>query len=187
MPPQSTPRSRKRAAAIPSRSRRSSEFIRQALLPGSNGDNGLVSTATHDRRLAFAHKFQQYTAPVVAKGLEDTAFYNDVLLVSTNEVGGDLRQRARGIDAFHQANEERLFRWPLQMTAGSTHDTKWGEDARARINVLSELSHDWRVQVKRWSAIADDARGEAGELTPRSERRMVVLSGSRRRLARRGR
>jgi (1->4)-alpha-D-glucan 1-alpha-D-glucosylmutase len=138
-------------------------FIRQALLPASNGNGG---NGTRDLRVAFAHKFQQYTAPVVAKGVEDTAFYNDVLLVSTNEVGGDLRQRARSVAALHQSNADRLGRWPRGMTAGSTHDTKWGEDARARINVLSELPHDWRTHVRRWSAITETARERSEKLAP---------------------
>jgi (1->4)-alpha-D-glucan 1-alpha-D-glucosylmutase len=138
-------------------------FIRQALLPTANGTG---SAGTRELRLIFAQKFQQYTAPVVAKGVEDTAFYNDVLLVSANEVGGDVRQRVRSVAALHAANEYRLSHWPQEMTAGSTHDTKWGEDARARINVLSELPQDWRLQIKRWSAIADEARVEAGERAP---------------------
>ena len=98
--------------------------------------------------VAFAHKFQQYTAPVVAKGLEDTAFYRDVLLLSANEVGGDLRYRTRTVSEFHAENLHRLSRWPYEMTAGSTHDTKRGEDARARINVIAERPDEWRAQSR---------------------------------------
>jgi (1->4)-alpha-D-glucan 1-alpha-D-glucosylmutase len=143
------------------------EFIRLALLPGDNGDR--PDAPTHDLRVAFAHKFQQYTAPVVAKGLEDTAFYNDVLLVSANEVGGHLRHRTRTIAALHESNRQRLGQWPLELTAGSTHDTKWGEDARARINVLSELPHDWRVHVKRWSSINEASRNGNGMAPDRND------------------
>src|SRR5690606_31888525 len=119
------------------------------------------------RAVAFAQKFQQYTAPVVAKGLEDTAFYNDVMLISANEVGGDLRYRWRPQGEFHRENQHRLAQWPLEMTAGSTHDTKRGEDARARINVISELPEEWRLHVVRWSAINDHVRTRLGnDLAP---------------------
>jgi (1->4)-alpha-D-glucan 1-alpha-D-glucosylmutase len=139
------------------------EFIRAALLPGPTEPeeewHGRV------RRAALAQKFQQYTAPVVAKGLEDTAFYNDVLLLSANEVGGDLAHRSRSIAELHRSNTHRLTRWPLEMTASSTHDTKRGEDARARINVLSEVPDEWRRYVRLWSRINEAAHGRAGQLT----------------------
>jgi (1->4)-alpha-D-glucan 1-alpha-D-glucosylmutase len=136
------------------------EFIRQALLPA--GEEG--GPRAHDRAVALAHKFQQYTAPVVAKGVEDTAFYNDVLLLSANEVGGDLAHRSRSVAELHRSSVHRLTRWPLEMTAGSTHDTKRGEDARARINVLSELSDEWRAHVTRWSTTNEPARANLGAL-----------------------
>ena len=133
------------------------EFIRQALLPGSNRADGLAGTATRDRRLAFAHEFQQYTAPVVAKGVEDTAFYNDVLLVSANEVGGDLRIGPRHRCAVScTTNAPAAARWPLEMTAASTHDTKRGEDARARINVL--VGAAGRVARARQALVGDHRR-----------------------------
>jgi (1->4)-alpha-D-glucan 1-alpha-D-glucosylmutase len=133
------------------------EFIRGVLLPPRTGaDTGI--DRWRDRLVAFAHKFQQYTAPVVAKGVEDTAFYTDVLLISANEVGGDLRHRARPLGEFHQENLHRLTHWPLEMTAASTHDTKRGEDARARINVISELPEEWRTHVTRWSVVNAAAR-----------------------------
>jgi (1->4)-alpha-D-glucan 1-alpha-D-glucosylmutase len=133
------------------------EFIRQVLLPPPP-DAGAAVDRWRDRSVAFAHKFQQYTAPVVAKGIEDTAFYNDVLLLSANEVGGDLRHRVHSVSELHKENLQRLTRWPLEMTAGSTHDTKRGEDARARINVISELPDEWRAQLSRWTAINDVVR-----------------------------
>jgi (1->4)-alpha-D-glucan 1-alpha-D-glucosylmutase len=133
------------------------EFIREILLPPAAEAHAAIDR-WRDRSVAFAHKFQQYTAPVVAKGVEDTAFYTDVLLLSTNEVGGDLRHRASTVEEFHRENVHRLTRWPLEMTAGSTHDTKRGEDARARINVISELPDEWRAHVMRWHAITGGAR-----------------------------
>jgi (1->4)-alpha-D-glucan 1-alpha-D-glucosylmutase len=133
------------------------EFIRQSLVPHVSS-NTAQQGVTRDRTVAFAEKFQQYTAPVVAKGLEDTAFYRDVLLLSANEVGGDLRSRTRTVAEFHAENVYRLSRWPYEMTAGSTHDTKRGEDARARIRVIAERADDWRTNVRRWSAMNDAAR-----------------------------
>lgn len=132
------------------------QFIRDVLIPPAGADAAIARW--RDRAVAFAHRFQQYTAPVVAKGVEDTAFYTDVLLLSANEVGGDLRHRSRSVAEFHKENQHRLARWPLEMTAGSTHDTKRGEDARARINVISELPDEWRTHVNRWSTINDPAR-----------------------------
>ena len=140
------------------------EFIRQVLLPPT-AETDPAAGQWRDRAVAFAHKFQQYTAPVVAKGVEDTAFYTDVLLLSANEVGGDLQHRARSVEEFHRENIHRLTRWPLEMTAGSTHDTKRGEDARARINVISELPDEWRAHVARWNAINHSAGAELDDTT----------------------
>lgn len=133
------------------------EFIRHALVPRVHPETERQD-AERDRTVAFAQKFQQYTAPVVAKGLEDTAFYRDVLLLSANEVGGDLRYRTRTVAEFHADNLYRLSRWPYEMTAGSTHDTKRGEDARARIRVLAELPTEWRAHVRHWTRINESVR-----------------------------
>ncbi len=99
----------------------------------------------------FAMRFQQFSSPVMAKGVEDTAFYQYNRLVSLNDVGGDLRKFGTTIVAFHRANQERLARWPHTMLATSTHDSKRSEDVRARINVLSELTGFWRLRVRDWS------------------------------------
>jgi len=103
-----------------------------------------------DRRLRTSMKFQQYTAPVQAKGLEDTAFYRYNVLLSLNEVGGEPDRFGRAPDVFHQANRHRFETWPFEMLATSTHDTKLGEDVRARINAISELPEDWGHAVSRW-------------------------------------
>ena len=138
------------------------EFIRTMLLPTPD-----QSGADYDRRLQFAMKFQQYTGPVQAKGVEDTAFYRYAPLVSLNEVGGSPAVFGRSPEEFHRANQHRLGAWPLTMLATSTHDTKRGEDARARINVLSEMPEQWRVAVSRWARANASARGEArGEPAP---------------------
>ena len=100
-----------------------------------------------------AMHFQQYTGPVMAKGLEDTAFYRFNRLISCNEVGGDPRQMGLSVAAFHNRNRERARRWPHGMLATATHDTKRGEDARARIDVLTEIPGEWERAVRRWAAL----------------------------------
>ncbi len=99
---------------------------------------------------SLAMKFQQFTSPVMAKGLEDTAFYRYNRLTSLNEVGSDLRRFGTSIAEFHSANQERLSEWPHTMLATSTHDSKRSEDVRARIDVLSEISGPWRLQLRKW-------------------------------------
>ncbi|MFZ0321513.1 MAG: malto-oligosyltrehalose synthase [Candidatus Sulfotelmatobacter sp.] len=98
----------------------------------------------------FAMKFQQFTSPVMAKGLEDTAFYRYNRLVSVNDVGADLHRFGIATDEFHAANQERLRNWPHTMLATSTHDSKRSEDVRARLNVLSELPGLWRLRIRDW-------------------------------------
>jgi (1->4)-alpha-D-glucan 1-alpha-D-glucosylmutase len=107
-----------------------------------------LSEAAERRR--FAMKLQQYTAPVHAKGLEDTAFYRYNVLLSLNEVGGDPSRFGRSAADFHEANLRRARDWPYAMLATSTHDTKKSEDARARINVISEIPDEWGREVARW-------------------------------------
>ncbi len=102
-------------------------------------------------QLAFVQKFQQCTGPIMAKGLEDTAFYVYNRLVSLNEVGGDPSTFGISVADFHAQNAERLERWPYSMLTTSTHDTKRSEDVRARINVLSEIPDEWQAAVTRWA------------------------------------
>ena len=103
------------------------------------------------RLIQFVMKFQQVTGPVMAKGLEDTAFYVYNRLVSLNEVGGHPEQFGLPAADFHRRNEERRRDWPHSLLATSTHDTKRSEDVRARINVLSEIPGEWRAAASRWS------------------------------------
>ncbi|GGR77688.1 malto-oligosyltrehalose synthase [Deinococcus sedimenti] len=109
--------------------------------------------ATRAAYAAFALKFQQLTGPVTAKGAEDTAFYRFARLLSLNEVGGDPALYGTPLATFHAATQERAARWPHAMLAGSTHDTKRGEDTRARISVLSELPQTWAAYLSRWSPL----------------------------------
>jgi (1->4)-alpha-D-glucan 1-alpha-D-glucosylmutase len=125
-------------------------FVREVLLPRRETAR---SGAEFERHLRFAMKFQQFTGPVQAKGLEDTTFYRYVPLVSLNEVEGDLYRFGRSPAEFHEANAHRRRRWPFSMLATATHDTKRGEDARARLNVLSELPEDWRKEIARWARL----------------------------------
>jgi (1->4)-alpha-D-glucan 1-alpha-D-glucosylmutase len=99
-------------------------------------------------------RFQQYTGAVMAKGVEDTAFYRWSRFVALNEVGGDPSRFGLPPAAFHAACAARQERWPATMTALSTHDTKRGEDVRARLAVLAELPDEWAAAVDRWSAAA---------------------------------
>jgi (1->4)-alpha-D-glucan 1-alpha-D-glucosylmutase len=137
------------------------DFLLEVVLPRTNGEplgraaerrGGYPVTDANEarERLRFAMKLQQYTGPVQAKGLEDTAFYRYNLLLSLNEVGGDPSRVGRGADEFHHAASQRLHDWPFEMLATSTHDTKLGEDVRARINVLSEIPDEWAREVSRW-------------------------------------
>ena len=108
-----------------------------------------------DRRpewLAFVMRWQQFSGPVMAKGLEDTASYRYNALLSINEVGGDpLREHPPfDLDEFHEFNRRRLEEWPDTMSATATHDTKRGEDVRARLNVLTEMPDEWERRLDLW-------------------------------------
>ena len=102
--------------------------------------------------LAFVMRYQQFTGPVMAKGLEDTATYRHNSLLSLNEVGGDaLRDRPpASVEDFHAFNRRRAADWPGTMNATATHDTKRGEDSRARLNVLSEVPGEWGSRLNCW-------------------------------------
>jgi (1->4)-alpha-D-glucan 1-alpha-D-glucosylmutase len=112
------------------------DFIESILL--LQDPKGLTDEQRAERR-NFAMRFQQLTAPVTAKGLEDTTFYRFYPLASLNEVGGEPAIFGVSLERFHTRNQERMEHWPAALSATSTHDTKRGEDVRARINVLSEM------------------------------------------------
>jgi (1->4)-alpha-D-glucan 1-alpha-D-glucosylmutase len=123
------------------------DFIREVLLTRiAEGQDA----AYRNTVIAFAMKFQQFTSPVMAKGVEDTAFYRYHRLISLNDVGGDLHRFGITTAEFHVANQVRLRDWPHTMLATSTHDSKRSEDVRARINVLSEIPALWRLRVRDW-------------------------------------
>lgn len=119
-------------------------FVRSVLLLEA------ASTLPVALLLKFVMKFQQYTAPVMAKGYEDTALYQYHRLISLNEVGGDPRHFSHSVSAFHRFNKQRFKTWPHTMLNLSTHDSKHAADVRARINVLSEVPEQWQAALKRW-------------------------------------
>jgi (1->4)-alpha-D-glucan 1-alpha-D-glucosylmutase len=116
--------------------------------------------------LRCAMKLQQYSGPVMAKGLEDTAFYRYNRFVALNEVGGHPDEFGISLEAFHRANRHRAERWPNAMLGTATHDTKRGEDARARLAVLSEVPDDWMQHVQTWSRLLRARRGDVEGTAP---------------------
>ena len=138
------------------------DFLHDVLVlrvPGPSGD----PTEWRD----FVARFQQATGPVMAKGVEDTAFYRYHRLVSLNEVGGEPARFGEAAAAFHGRNMGRRGRWPASLLATSTHDTKRGEDVRARIDVLSEIPAEWQARVRRWRRLARRFKQPAaGALAP---------------------
>jgi (1->4)-alpha-D-glucan 1-alpha-D-glucosylmutase len=143
------------AAAPPERS------ARDALAPYAAIDDD-----ERAQRLRFTQKLQQYTGPVHAKRIEDTAFYRYNVLLALNEVGGQPSQAA-GLAEFHAQNARRQARWPLEMTATATHDSKLGEDVRARIAVIAEIPDRWRAAVGRFGRLTGRLRTRVlGEWAP---------------------
>jgi (1->4)-alpha-D-glucan 1-alpha-D-glucosylmutase len=119
----------------------------------------LGNEAGAKRAREFVMKFQQLTGPAMAKGLEDTAFYRFNRLVSLNEVGGEPGKFGVSPAEFHEANAAVAKQWGHTLLASATHDTKRGEDVRARLNVLSEIPAEWCDLVMRWRKTI---RGEDG-------------------------
>ncbi len=117
-----------------------------------------VDDANRAERKLFAMRFQQLSSPVMAKGVEDTAFYRYYPLASLNEVGGDPSRFGVSVNAFHRRNLIRREVWRNSMSASSTHDTKRGEDVRARINVLSETPGEWYRAIRRWRDLNRSAK-----------------------------
>jgi len=106
-----------------------------------------------EKWIHFVMKFQQYTGPLMAKGFEDTFLYIFNRFISHNEVGGNPGKFAVSVEEFHDFNKRRIHAWPHSLNATSTHDTKRGEDVRARLNVLSEIPQQWESNVKYWRKI----------------------------------
>jgi len=116
--------------------------------------------------IRFAMRVQQCSGPVMAKGLEDTALYRYNRYVALNEVGGHPDHFGVTIAAFHRANVQRAEHWRHAMLSTSTHDTKRGEDIRARLAVLSEIPEEWARQIQAWSRILRARRGDVEGTAP---------------------
>jgi len=126
------------------------DFIRQVLLTRKGDPQSEIYRKAF---ITFAMKFQQFTSPVMAKGLEDTSFYRYHPLMSLNDVGGNPLEFGVTPEIFHSKTAARARTWPHSMLATSTHDSKLSEDVRARINVLSEIPGQWRLKARQWRAL----------------------------------
>ena len=129
-----------------------------------------------DARLAFIQRLQQTSGPATAKGVEDTALYVYVPLVSRNEVGGAPdRPLNDAVGRFHRANGERAARWPSALLCTNTHDTKRSADLRARLDVLTECAPEWRRSVARWRRLNHRHRATVkGRLAPDTNTEYLV-------------
>lgn len=132
------------------------DFLRYILLDTADGDAG---------RQRFVQRWQQFTGPVMAKGVEDTTHYSYFPLCSMNEVGAEANNPAIDLDEFHRWNAARLEHREMGLNATSTHDTKRSEDVRARISLLSEMPEWWRKAQQRWSQWHRSKRVSADGLT----------------------
>jgi (1->4)-alpha-D-glucan 1-alpha-D-glucosylmutase len=112
-----------------------------------------LDDAARAEHVHFVLKFQQITGPIMAKGLEDTAFYIYNRLAALNEVGGEPQRFGLAVEGFHRRNAERQERWPATLLATSTHDTKRSEDVRARMVAISEIPEVWRRSLSRWRTV----------------------------------
>src|SRR6266849_6397822 len=109
-----------------------------------------LDAQAREEHMHFVLKFQQFTGPIMAKGLEDTVFYIYNRLAALNEVGGEPQQFGLSVDAFHERNLDQHRTWPATLLATSTHDTKRSEDVRARMVAISEIPELWRRSLQRW-------------------------------------
>jgi (1->4)-alpha-D-glucan 1-alpha-D-glucosylmutase len=135
-------------------------FIEELLLP-EFGEQ--LSGEERDEWLKTVMRFQQFTGPLMAKGVEDTVLYVYNRLISLNEVGAEPSRFGFPVRAFHDFNGNAVRRHPHSMKATCTHDTKRGEDVRARINVISELPREWASSLKTWSRLNRKHKQRVGE------------------------
>ena len=122
-----------------------------------------LSVPERSRRLEFIYRFQQTSGPAAAKGVEDTALYQYVPLVSLNEVGGEPeRPLVYAVHRLHESSGQRAASWPRSLICTNTHDTKRSADVRARLDVLSEIPREWTSAVARWRTLNRRHRSRAG-------------------------
>lgn len=161
-----TVRTAQDASALPDRSVH--HFIATALLGQATADPVDI------RR--FRRRFQQLTGPVMAKSLEDTLFYRYGRMIALNEVGGDPGHFGLSAEDFHRMNAERASAWPHAMIATATHDTKRGEDARARLLALSEMPDEWEQCLVLWRrSIAPHLTDVKGQAAPDANDQTILL------------
>ncbi|HET6869511.1 MAG TPA: malto-oligosyltrehalose synthase [Solirubrobacteraceae bacterium] len=110
----------------------------------------------------FVTRFQQTTPAIMAKGVEDTAFYRYARLLALNDVGGDPSRFGIDVAQFHDGNAERAARFPLNLLTTMTHDAKRSADVRARIGALASMPSEWQTHVERWFELTDGLRSEDG-------------------------
>jgi (1->4)-alpha-D-glucan 1-alpha-D-glucosylmutase len=127
------------------------DFLRDALTLDLARPGRAPHSPTRVRR--FAAKLQQFTGPLMAKSMEDTAFYRFPLLLALNEVGGSPDASPMPLETFHAYMSARARKWPNGLTATATHDTKRGEDARMRILAIAELAGDWAAGIGKWKTL----------------------------------
>jgi (1->4)-alpha-D-glucan 1-alpha-D-glucosylmutase len=145
------------------------DFVASALL-------GRAQAGASEDIRRFRRRFQQLTGPVMAKSLEDTLFYRYGRLIALNEVGGDPGHFGLSPEAFHQANADRARNWPHAMIGTATHDTKRGEDARARLLALSEMPEEWSKALGLWREIAAPHLSQVnGEPAPDANDQVILL------------
>lgn len=114
----------------------------------------------NERALRFYQRLMQFSGPLMAKGVEDTLMYTYNNFVGHNEVGDSPERFGLSVDAFHRAMQSRQQHWPLAQNTTATHDTKRGEDVRARLNVLTDLAGEWLSEVAHWQELTSAVRGE---------------------------
>jgi (1->4)-alpha-D-glucan 1-alpha-D-glucosylmutase len=131
------------------------DHVREVLL-----GEGEAANVPAEQRGRFLARWQQFTSPVMAKAVEDTAFYRYLRLTSLNEVGGEPASYGLSVAAFHSANQARERHRPHCLLATSTHDSKRGEDLRARVDVLSEMPQAWAETLQRWAGWGELYLGE---------------------------
>ena len=125
------------------------DFVERILLK----QTAITAPDQCEERARFIGKFQQLTSPVAAKGIEDTAMYVYNRLLSLNDVGSDPMRFGVDAAAVHEWMAERHRKWPSALSATATHDSKRGEDVRARLNVLSEIPGAWKAAAAKWRAL----------------------------------
>ncbi len=125
--------------------------------------------------LRFFRRFMQFTGPLMAKGVEDTTMYFYNCFIAHNEVGDAPGAKGITVDEFHRLMVIRQQHWPQAMNSTSTHDTKRGEDVRARLNVISDMPDQWIKNVNQWKALNADKKVKKGDLMVPSDNEEYLI------------